>query len=241
MIPLFVPETSTVILDYVTRYTHPVTGEIYGGADYGDPAKIAQIGAVPLRVVAPTKGLEVVEWLVEDDKLNIGGKKYRPVMLYVQLPPDGEDAATWEIVDDPAHPGDKLKRPATTTPWVISPADLAAKKEAGTRVRKLKLEALTVSYNGWTFQADPQSRANLTAIITAIMAGIPVSDPFPWRDEGDVDRLLTHAQLVALGGAMLLATLTIYQKSWALKDALAAVTDPLAFRAVDVAADVHWK
>ena len=40
---------------------------------------------------------------------------------------------------------------------------------------------------------------------------------------------------------MLLATLALYQKSWALKDALVEITDPVAFRAVDVAADVHWK
>jgi len=204
---LYVESTNTVI-SAGERYIHPVTGEVYGGTDYQDPVKLAEIGAV---------------------------------QLYVQQPDPGFDATTWEIVDHPEHSGDKLKRPATTTPWVITAADLAAKKQAGTQERESKLAALTVSYNGWTFQADPQSRANLTAIITAITAGIPVSDPFPWRDEGDVDRLLTHAQLVALGGAMLLATLTIYQKSWALKDALAAVTDPVAFRAVDVAADVHWK
>jgi hypothetical protein len=39
----------------------------------------------------------------------------------------------------------------------------------------------------------------------------------------------------------LLATLAVYQKSWALKDALAEITDPVAFRALDVSAETYWK
>jgi hypothetical protein len=201
---LYVESTNTVI-SAGERYVHPVTGIVYGGTDYQDPVKLAEIGAV---------------------------------QLYVQQPDPGFDATTWEIVDDPAHPGDKLKRPATTTPWAI---DLAAKKDAGTRERKLKLAELKVSYNGWTFQADPESYNNLTAVVTAIKAGISVVEPFQWRDADDVDRLLTHAQLIELNGAMLLATLAVYQKSWALKDALAEITDPVAFRALDVSAETYWK
>lgn len=237
---LYIEATQTVITNATQRYIHPVTGEVYGGADYVDPAKIAQIGAVPLRVVAPTKGLEVVEWVVEDDELNIGGKKYRPVMLYVQLPPDGEDAATWEIVDDPAHPGDKLKRPATTTPWAITEADLAAKVNAVIRERTRRLELLTVSYNGWTIVADGRANANLTSIVSAMTAGVPIGESFPWPDASGAVQMLTPAQLVELGGVMLAATLPLYQKSWALNAALAEITDPVAFRALDVSDEMYW-
>ena len=66
---LYIEVTNTVITDPTQRYIHPVTGEVYGGTDYGDPAKIKQIGAVPLRVPAPTAGLEVVGQVVEDDSV----------------------------------------------------------------------------------------------------------------------------------------------------------------------------
>jgi len=49
MLPLYVPATSTVIADYFQRYTHPATDIVYGGTDYDDPAKLAEIGAVQLR------------------------------------------------------------------------------------------------------------------------------------------------------------------------------------------------
>jgi hypothetical protein len=237
---LYIEATSTVITDPTQRYIHPVTGEVYGGADYSDPAKIAQIGAVPLRVLAPTAGLKVVEWVVENDSENAGGKSLRPVMLYVQQPDPGFDAATWEIVDDPAHPGDKLKRPATTTPWTITAADLAAKVNAVIQERTRRLELLTASYNDWTILADSRAISNLTSIVSAMTAGVPIGETFPWPDTSGNVQMLTPAQLVELGGVMLAATLPLYQKSWALNAALAEITDPVAFRELDVSAEMYW-
>jgi len=204
---LYVESTKTVISSG-ERYVHPVTGEVYGGTDYQDPVKLAEIGAV---------------------------------QLYVQQPDPGFDATTWEIVDHPEHSGDKLKRPATTTPWAITAADLAAKVNAVVEERTRRLELLTVSYLGWTIVADPKAIANLTSIVAAKTAGVPIGDAFPWPDASGAVQMLTPAQLVELGGVMLAATLPLYQKSWTLSGVLAAITDPVAFRAVDVAADVHWE
>jgi len=204
---LYVESTKTVISSG-ERYIHPVTGIVYGGTDYQDPVKLAEIGAV---------------------------------QLYVQQPDAGFDATTWEIVDHPEHSGDKLKRPATTTPWAITAADLAAKANAVIQERTRRLELLTVSYLGWTIVADPKAIANLTSIVAAKTAGVPIGDAFPWPDSSGAVQMLTPAQLVELGGVMLAATLPLYQKSWTLNAALAEITDAVAFRAVDVAADVHWK
>ena len=202
----YVPAAGTVIT-YGQRYIHPDTGIVYGGTDYSDPAKLAEIGAVPLRIEQPDTGF---------------------------------DAETWEIVDDPAHPGDKLKRPATTTPWAITAADLAAKVNAVIQERTRRLELLTVSYLGWTIVADPKAIANLTSIVAAKTAGVPIGESFPWPDASGAVQMLTPAQLVELGGVMLQATLPLYQKSWALNAALEEITDPVAFRALDVSADVYW-
>ena len=237
---LYIEVTNTVITDPTQRYIHPVTGEVYGGTDYADPAKIAQIGAVPLRVLTPNAGLEVVGQVVEDDSENAGGKSLRPVMLRIEQPTAGFDAVTWEIVDDPENKGDKLKRPATTTPWTITPADLAAKVNAVIQERTRRLELLTVSYNGWTILADSKAIANLTSIVSAMTAGVSIGAAFPWPDADGVVQTLTPTQLVELGGVMLQATLALYQKSWEFNAALAAITDAVAFRAVDVTADEHW-
>lgn len=240
MIPLYVPATSTVVLDYVTRYVHPVTGIVYGGTDYDDAGKLSEIGAVALRLVAPAPGLEIFDRVIEDDIVNPGGKTFRPVMLRVQLPAAGLDAATWEIVDDPAHPGDKLKRPLTTTPWVISAADLASKREDGNTELVRRLAALTVTMDGNVYEADPQSRGNLTAIVTAINAGIPVGDT-AWRDANDVMWLLKPLKLIELAGLMLTAVSAVYGKSWELKDTtLPGIVDPVMFRSYNVTADGLW-
>jgi len=202
----YVPATDTV-LTYGQRYTHPDTGEVYGGTDYNDPAKLAEIGAVPLRIEQPDTGF---------------------------------DAATWEIVDDPENEGGKLKRPATTTPWTITPADLAAKANAVVEERTRRLELLTVSYLGWTIVADPKAIANLTSIVAAKTAGVPIGDAFPWPDASGAVQMLTPTQLVELGGVMLQATLPLYTKSWTLNGTLAVITDAVVFRAVDVTADAYW-
>ena len=241
MLPLYVPATSTVIVEYFQRYTHPITDIVYGGTDYDNPVKLAEVGAVPLRALTPAEGLEIVEWVVEDDTENPGGKQYRPVMLRVQPPAEGFDAATWEIVDDPAHPGDKLRRPLTTTPWVITAANHTDKNTLVDLERTRRLDLLKVTASGVTFEADPSSRINLTAVIAAIAGGAVVPNPFPWRDAGNVVRNLTHVQLLELSRVMLIAVRDMFQKSWTLKDTtLPAITDAIAFRAFDVTDDSLW-
>jgi len=241
MLPIYVPASNTVITNYFQRYTHPVTGEVYGGADYDNGSKLAEIGAVPLRVMTHAADLEVVEWAVEDDPENPGGKQYRPIMLRVQPPAEGFDAATWEVVDDVTNPGDKLRRPLTTTPWAITEADRADKNALVDAERLRRLNLLTVTVSGVTFEADPSSRINLTTVVAAIADGAAVPDPFPWRDAGNVVRNLTPAQLLELSRVMLLAVRDVFQKSWTLKDdVLALMTDAVSFRAFDVTDNVWW-
>ena len=237
---LYVAATDTAILAPAQKYIHPQTGEVYGGSDYADAAKIAEIGAVPLRIVPAVGGLEIFGYAVEDDELTPGGKKYRPIHIRVEAAATGFDAATFETVDDPNNAGDKLKRPLTTTAWVISADDLAAKNNEVNVETGRRLGILTVVYNGWTFQAGPSSRSNITGVLTAISAGITVADPFLWRDADNVGRSLTLAQLIALGGTMLAAADALYNKSWEIKDALTAIVSATDFRAFNVAADEHW-
>jgi hypothetical protein len=47
-IPFYASVTGQVIRDKATKVVHPTTGQVYGGTDFDDNAKCAQIGAWPV-------------------------------------------------------------------------------------------------------------------------------------------------------------------------------------------------
>jgi hypothetical protein len=145
---------------------------VYGGTDYDNPVKLAEIGAVPLRALTPVAGLKIVEWVVEDDSENPGGKQYRPVMLRVEQLPHGFNAETWETVDDPAHPGDKLKRPVSTTPWDAATFNeyKEAKQDAIDR-RTAELIGAGFTFDGHLFSLSPQAQQNIVGLVKPIELG----------------------------------------------------------------------
>ena len=71
---LYIEATSTIITSPGEQYIHPVTGIVYGGTDYDNPVKLAEIGAVPLRVEQPAEGFDAETWEVVDDVANPGDK-----------------------------------------------------------------------------------------------------------------------------------------------------------------------
>jgi len=207
MNPIYIPATQTIIQSYSARYTHPTTGEVYGGTDYDNADKLAELGAVPLRTEEAGVGFDV---------------------------------DTWEVVDDPDNIGGKLRRPLTTTAWTITTQDLAAKKEQIDEELARRIEETTVVYNGWTFQAKDRSITSITRVVSAITAGVPVEDPFGWRDADDVIHPLTHVQLIELAATMFATINPIFNKSFALKDTVTALNSAIDFRAFDVKESGNW-
>jgi hypothetical protein len=68
MQPLYIAATDTIIRNASEKYVHPVTGEVYGRSDYENPAKLAEIGAVPLTEESVPEGFTASEWeIVEVD------------------------------------------------------------------------------------------------------------------------------------------------------------------------------
>ena len=86
MTSLYIAASETIIRDPKHRYTHPTTGEVYGGTDYDDPTKCEEIGAIPLVMVDPQPGKVADGWeiIVED------GTAYRRPSLEIDppLPPE---------------------------------------------------------------------------------------------------------------------------------------------------------
>jgi hypothetical protein len=104
---LYVPVTDTIIRDYSQRYVHPTTGIIYGGTDYDDAAKLAEIGAVPLTAESAPEGYRALTW----ETVEVEGEwVHRPATTEVIPAPSLEsvkaakveqiDARTEQLLDD---------------------------------------------------------------------------------------------------------------------------------------------
>ena len=92
MNPLYIPATQTIILSPTQRYVHPTSGEVYGGTDYSDPIKCAEIGAEPLTIEAAPEGYRALTW----ETVEVEGEwVYRPATTEeIPAPTAEEKAAT---------------------------------------------------------------------------------------------------------------------------------------------------
>ena len=119
--------------------------------------------------------------------------------------PGDEDEPEWAAIHPPPDPIAEAK---------------AAKREQITAERDAACIA-PVEALGHTWQADEGSQALLNKAITLAAAGLPL--PTVWRDSDNLDLPITDlAQLLAIGGAMAVATETAMHVSWARKAALSA-------------------
>jgi hypothetical protein len=139
------------------------------------------------------------------------------------------DSCRGEIVRDQAT-GRWTKRPAPS-----SADQLATRKTVAlfqlTDNRDAAI-ASGVDHAGHLWDSDERSRANLTATVAAVAAGIPLPAGFTWRTADNQDVALTSAELLALGAAMLAHVNTCYQRSWALKAEINAAASAAEIDAV---------
>lgn len=107
--------------------------------------------------------------------------------------------------------------------------------------RARRLDALVVTLGGVSYDADGPSRENLSGLLTAAAAGVPVPWPIPWRCADNVIRDVSHADAVALSAAFIQAIQVIYAASWSLKDRVIPELDLAGLQSCDVAADAWWQ
>jgi len=97
--------------------------------------------------------------------------------------------------------------------------------------------AAGVEFNGWRFDTDPGSIANLTAAVAFIQAapsyGFEPPATVSWRDADNVDRALSPALLVGLGAAMFTRVQTAHAIARQLKDAISAATSAAQINGAD--------
>lgn len=69
-----------------------------------------------------------------------------------------------------------------------------------------------------TFATDPQSIANMTAVLAAIGAGVDLPDGFAWRDQNNVNVPMDAETFKRFAGGLLARVNQIYTQSWSKKD-----------------------
>lgn len=100
--------------------------------------------------------------------------------------------------------------------WIGKPTERGLKRrlEVHANVRREQQLDAGVEFNGYRFDSDERSRSNLTAVLVAVNAGVPLPKDFTWRDAGNVDRPMTAADLVAFAGVMLAHGWEAYRTNW---------------------------
>jgi hypothetical protein len=188
------PFYSTVCQQEVTSdtvLTHPTTGEKYGGTDWLNDSKCAEIGAVPL---------------TDDDG---------------EIPENPVQTGTTIVVAEDCLSAKKIKQWRSKTEDELSAefyAALDAARSSTIAERTRRLETLTVTLDETVYCADSLARTNIASMLTAMNSGISPPNPYPWRDANETNVLLSHEKLVELGALMLSATELLFQTSWQIRD-----------------------
>ena len=104
----------------------------------------------------------------------------------------------------------------------------------GTRQSWLDSEYAEVTMDGNTYEADTESRNNLNDILTAISSGVPVPDPFTFRDKANNNIPLSHAKLIELAALMVTFKETAYLTSWTLKQQIDDAPDEDTLNATEL-------
>jgi hypothetical protein len=107
--------------------------------------------------------------------------------------------------------------------------------------RKRRLDSLVVTVNGCNFDGDEESVRNLSSILAAGAAGLPISWPIDWRDADNVVRKLTQTEALVLAGTLMHHVQAIYDASWHIKDVLIpAAVAAHTIQSFEVGDDTHW-
>lgn len=101
---------------------------------------------------------------------------------------------------------------------------LKKKTQKLAQINQWREEALNagVEFNGHVFDSDERSRQNLTGVVGAVNAGIPLPEGFVWRSAANVNVPMTTPELVALAATMLQHVNAQYARSWQRKAELQA-------------------
>jgi len=103
-------------------------------------------------------------------------------------------------------------------------ADLKTAKNEEINTDRTSAMLAGMTYDGHTWQTDPDTRANLSGVVAGVAAGLPLPSGFSWRTSDNVDVTMDADGVKAFGAAMLAWVNSIYQHSWDLKNTVKSAT-----------------
>lgn len=118
-----------------------------------------------------------------------------------------------------------LLEPGNTPDPMYSGAELKAQKRAWVAQKREEVINSGITFEGHTYQTDARSRENVSGLVAAIGAAVPLPANFTFRDANNNDVAMTSTTLAELGGAMIAHVNTAYQTSWTLKAAVDALDE----------------
>lgn len=119
----------------------------------------------------------------------------------------------------------KIKRDLKYKKWlrIPEPTQIDILNDAKTQKKKQIEEwrdaaiATGVNYNGYVFDSDPVSIANLNDTLTVINCGTPIPPSFVWRTQDNQNVPMSEDNLKQLANVFFIHKNQCYVKSWDLK------------------------
>jgi hypothetical protein len=89
-------------------------------------------------------------------------------------------------------------------------------------------------YLGYFWATDARARTNLTGMVAAVTAGIPLPPNYTWRDNNNNNVPMNAQGLITFSGYLLLYVNQVYTYSWALKAQIDACETLEDLDAIDI-------
>lgn len=83
------------------------------------------------------------------------------------------------------------------------------------------------------FDCDSKAQNNLTSLVAAVAAGVPLPDEFTWRSFDNQDIPMDNIKLIQFAGTMLAYTNSVYSKSFKLKNLIDTKSTKTAVNNID--------
>lgn len=113
------------------------------------------------------------------------------------------------------------------------------KKEAVNVLRETQLDKGMWVY-GYFWDTSQRARENVSGMVAAIAAGVPLPANFVWRTRDNINVPFTSSMLVGLGAQTILFVNVVYNASWMIKAEIDALETNEAVDALDIANSPLW-
>ena len=113
------------------------------------------------------------------------------------------------------------------------------KKETANAAREHYLDHGMWVY-GYFWDTSQRARENVSGMVAALAAGVPLPENFVWRTRDNINVPFTAQMLVGLGAQTVNFVNLVYTASWIIKSEIDALTSNDDVDAYDIASSPHW-